>query len=107
MEDGGLFALASHAVLAQLGQQRIYLLIGLLNIFLLPHGHDHACKRLRVLPSGGETVLIVAGIERVQCTLPLGGIFDELDDSIFLVILCVQFRVDGGHPSAAALTAFS
>ena len=30
MEDGGLFALASHAVLAQFGQQRIYLLIGLL-----------------------------------------------------------------------------
>ena len=103
MEDGGLFALASHAVLAQFGQQRIYLLIGLLDVVRLPHGHDDARQRLRILPRGSEAVFIVTGVERVQCALPLGGIFDELDDSIFLVILRIQFSVDGGHALCGGL----
>ena len=97
MEDGGLFVIARHTVFAQFGQQRIYLLIGLLDVGRLPHGHNDASQRLRILPRGGEAVLIVAGIGCIQCALPLGGIFDELDDSVFLVVLCVQFRVDGGH----------
>ncbi len=103
LEDGGLIALARHAVLAQFGQQRIHLLVGLLDVLLLPHGHDHTRERLRILPRGGEAVFIVAGVERVQCALPLSGIFDELDDSIFLVILRVQFRVDGGHALCGGL----
>ena len=103
MEDGGLFALARHAVLAQFGQQRIYLLIGLLDAVRPPHGHDHACKRLRILPRGGEAVLVVSLVQGFECALPFSGIFDKLDDGIFLVILRVQFRIDGGHTLCGGL----
>ena len=84
MEDGGLFALARHAVLAQFGQQRIYLLIGLLNILLFPHGHDHTRKRLRIFPRGGKAVFVVTLVQGFECALPLSRIFDELDDSVFM-----------------------
>ena len=103
MEDGGLFALARHAVLAQFGQQRIYLLIGLLNILLFPHGHDHTRKRLRIFPRGGKAVFVVTLVQGFECALPLSRIFDELDDSVFLVILRVQFRIDGGHTLCGGL----
>ena len=103
MEDGGLFALARHAVLAQFGQQRIYLLIGLLNILLFPHGHDHTRKRLRIFPRGGKAVFVVTLVQGFECALPLSRIFDELDDSVFLVILRVQFGVDGGHTLCGGL----
>ena len=99
----GLFTLSRHTVCTQFFEQGIHLLIGLLNILLFPHGHDHARERLRILPCGGEAVFVVTGVERIQCALPLSRIFDELDDSIFLVILRVQFGVDGSHTLCGGL----
>ena len=79
-----------HAVFAQLREQLIHLLTGLLDFRLVPYGHDDGRERLGIFLRGSTTLLIVAGVQVVQCLLPLCFVSDQLNQAVLFVVALIN-----------------
>ena len=78
--------------------QRVHIGGGFLDVLLLPDGHDHIRQQLCILHRRSPALFGVLAVELLQRSLPFGAVLNQLNERVFLVVLCIDLLIDGGKP---------
>ena len=69
-----------------------------MNVFLLPDGEDNIRQQLGIFHGRSPALFVVLAVQLIQRSLPFGAVLNQLDESVFLVVLVINLLIDGGKP---------